>query len=53
LVRGSEHPPPIWILIVDRVRRADGCVNNASAMAATEELPTKRFGLMQQINLYG
>ncbi len=40
---------------MDRFGRIDACVNNASALAlaSTDDLPVKRFDLMQQIQLRG
>lgn len=40
---------------MDRFGRIDVCVNNASAiaLASTDDLPVKRFDLMQQIQLRG
>lgn len=40
---------------VERFGGVDACVNNASAISTgpTEELPVKRFDLMQQINVRG
>jgi citronellol/citronellal dehydrogenase len=54
-VRREEDVRRAVDVAVERFGGVDICVNNASAIsqAGTEELPLKRFDLMQQINVRG
>jgi len=54
-VREEKSVAEVVERAVERFGRIDVCVNNASALSleGTEELPTKRFELMQQIQLRG
>lgn len=54
-VRNEEDVERAVATAVDIFGGVDVCVNNASAitLAPTEELPVKRFDLMQQINVRG
>jgi NAD(P)-dependent dehydrogenase (short-subunit alcohol dehydrogenase family) len=54
-VRKDEDVERAVATALDRFGGVDVCVNNASAinLSGTEELPLKRFDLMQQINVRG
>jgi citronellol/citronellal dehydrogenase len=54
-VRKDEDVERAVATAVERFGGVDVCVNNASAinLSGTEELPLKRFDLMQQINVRG
>src|SRR5437867_10972208 len=54
-IRDEDQVEAAVAQAVERFGGIDVCVNNASAinLARTEELPVKRYDLMQQINVRG